>query len=106
MEVNGEASAAFCSGARDDIPALAMEKDRHAILELILHCSDISNPFKPYELCAKWADLVVEEFFQQGDTERSMGLEISPMCDRNTVALCNMQMGFIEFAVAPLINSK
>jgi cAMP-specific phosphodiesterase 4 len=70
-----------------------------------LHCSDISNPFKPYELCAKWADLVVEEFFQQGDTEREMGLEISPMCDRNSVALCNMQMGFIEFAVAPLINS-
>jgi len=29
-------------------------------MELILHCSDISNPFKPYDLCAKWADLVVE----------------------------------------------
>lgn len=104
--MNGEASAAFCAGQRDDIPALAMEKERHAILELILHCSDISNPFKPYELCAQWADLVVEEFFQQGDAERSMGLEISPMCDRNAVNLCNMQMGFIEFAVAPLITSK
>jgi cAMP-specific phosphodiesterase 4 len=105
LEVNGEATNAFCTGARDDIPCLAMEKERHAILELILHCSDISNPFKPYELCAKWADLVVEEFFQQGDTERSMGLEISPMCDRNAVNLCNMQMGFIEFAVAPLITT-
>lgn len=99
-------SIAFCSGQRDDIPALSLEKDRHQILELILHCSDISNPFKPYELCAKWADLVVEEFFQQGDREKSEGLEISPMCDRTAVNLCNMQMGFIEFAVAPLITSE
>ncbi|RYH32744.1 hypothetical protein EON65_00150 [archaeon] len=34
-------------------------------MELVLHCSDISNPFKPFALCAKWADLVVEEFCQQ-----------------------------------------
>jgi len=32
-----------------------------------------------------------------------MGLEVSPMCDRAAVSLCNMQMGFIEFVVAPLI---
>eukprot|EP01034_Spumella_vulgaris_P043297 gene43297-53753_t len=25
------------------------------------------------------------------------------MCDRSAIVLCNMQMGFIEFAVAPLI---
>lgn len=105
LEVNGDDAKAFCCGERDDIPALAVEKERHAILELMLHCSDISNPFKPYDLCAKWADLVVEEFFQQGDQERTGGLEISPMCDRNQVNLCNMQMGFIEFAVAPLITS-
>jgi hypothetical protein len=72
-------------------------------MELVLHCSDISNPFKPFSQCAAWADLVVEEFCLQGDKEKSMGLEISPMCDRNGIVLCNMQMGFIEFVVAPLI---
>jgi hypothetical protein len=35
------------------------------IMELVLHCSDISNPYKPFDVCAKWADLVVEEFCQQ-----------------------------------------
>jgi hypothetical protein len=35
-----------------------------------------------------------------------MGLEVSPMCDRDTISLCNMQMGFIEFVVAPLIIGK
>ncbi len=93
----------YCTGAKPEIECMKDEKNRMFIMELVLHCSDISNPFKPYALCAKWADLVVEEFCLQGDRERSEGLEISMMCDRNTIVLCNMQMGFIEFAVAPLI---
>ena len=44
-----------------------------------------------------------QEFCLQGDKEKSMGLEVSPMCDRDAISLCNMQMGFIEFVVAPLI---
>ena len=47
--------------------------------------------------------IVQQEFCLQGDKEKSMGLEVSPMCDRDTISLCNMQMGFIEFVVAPLI---
>lgn len=103
MEVNGEDTKAFCSGAKDEIACLSEEKNRLFIMELVLHCSDISNPFKPFNLCAAWADLVVEEFCLQGDKEKQMGLEVSPMCDRDTINLCNMQMGFIEFVVSPLI---
>jgi hypothetical protein len=56
------------SGAKTDIDCLKDEKNRMFVMELVLHCSDISNPFKPYALCAKWADLVVEEFcLQVGD---------------------------------------
>lgn len=46
---------------------------------------------------------MVEEFCRQGDREKAEGLEVSPMCDRASVTLCNMQLGFIEFVVAPLI---
>lgn len=106
FEVNGEDTRGFCSGQKDEIDCLKDEKNRLFLMELVLHCSDISNPFKPYDLCAKWADLVVEEFCLQGDKEKSMGLEVSPMCDRDTINLCNMQMGFIEFVVAPLIIGK
>jgi cAMP-specific phosphodiesterase 4 len=103
LEVNGEDVKEYCVGLKPDIDCMKDEKNRMFIMELVLHCSDISNPFKPYTLCAKWADLVVEEFCLQGDRERSEGLEISPMCDRDQIVLCNMQMGFIEFVVAPLI---
>jgi hypothetical protein len=105
-EVNGEDCRAFCSGHKDDIDCFRDDKNRLFILELALHCSDISNPFKPFDICAHWADLVVEEFCLQGDRERSEGLEISPMCDRTAINLYNMQMGFIEFVVSPLIIGK
>lgn len=102
-EVNGEDVRSFCAGHKDDIDCFRDDKNRLFVLELILHCSDISNPFKPFDICSAWADLVVEEFCLQGDRERSEGLEISPMCDRATINLYNMQMGFIEFVVSPLI---
>lgn len=38
-----------------------------------------------------------------GDREKREGLEVSPMMDRDLINLCNMQLGFIEFVVAPLI---
>lgn len=101
--MNGEDTKAFCSGQKDEIDCFRDEKNRLFIMELVLHCSDISNPFKPFKICAKWADLVVEEFCLQGDKEKELGVEVSPMCDRDQINLCNMQMGFIEFVVAPLI---
>ncbi len=74
-------------------------ENRLFIIELLLHCSDISNPFKPFDICEKWAHLVVAEFFAQGDKERELGF------DRNTTNLYNIQLGFIEFIVAPLIST-
>lgn len=60
LEVHGEDTKAFCTGGKDVIDCMTDDKNRIFVMELILHCSDISNPFKPYALCAKWADLVVE----------------------------------------------
>jgi hypothetical protein len=102
-EVNGEDVGQFCSGEKDIIECLSEEKERMFIMEICLHCADISNPYKPFKICSKWAELIVEEFSRQGEREASEGLEISPMMDRKTIQLCNMQMGFIEFVVAPLI---
>jgi len=106
FEVNGDDVHKFCAGEKNTIDCLAQEKDRLFLLEVCLHCADISNPYKPWKICERWAHLVIEEFARQGDRERSEGLEISPMCDRATINLCNSQLGFIEFVVAPLIIGK
>jgi len=105
LEVNGEDVRGYCSGKKDEIECFAEDKNRVFIMELFLHCADISNPYKPFNICSRWADLVSQEFFSQGDKEKAGGMDISPMMDRNTSNLFNMQMGFIEFVVSPLINS-
>jgi len=56
--------------------------ERIQVLQNMLHCADLSNPTKPIDLYRRWVDLIMEEFFQQGDKERAQGMEISPMCDR------------------------
>lgn len=106
LEVHKEDTNGFCRGEKDVIECFADDSNRMFIMELILHCSDISNPYKPFAICARWADLVCEEFASQGDREKREGLEVSPMMDRDLIVLCNMQMGFIEFVVTPLINGK
>jgi hypothetical protein len=104
LEVNSSQTQPFASGQSKEIPPVLLESEQRLfMMELILHCSDISNPYKPYDICRKWSDLVVFEFCAQGDREKKEGLEVSPMMDRDTLNLCNMQMGFIEFVVAPLI---
>lgn len=61
------------------------ERDRLSVMKCVLHAADISNPAKPWALARKWSDLILEEFFLQGDKEREKGLEVSLNCDRYTV---------------------
>jgi len=44
----------------------------------------------------------MEEFFRQGDEEKRLGLDVSPLCDRNVASVGSSQIGFIDFIVHPL----
>ncbi|BFZ13315.1 hypothetical protein BsWGS_16353 [Bradybaena similaris] len=66
------------------------------ILLLLLHCADISNPAKPWDLHKIWVSLLIEEFFLQGDKEKEMKLPITPNCDRNTANIATLQIGFMQ----------
>lgn len=68
--------------------------ERIQILQNMLHCADLGNPTKPLEIYKKWVELVMEEFFQQGDKERSLGMDISPMCDRFNARIEKSQVMF------------
>lgn len=67
-----------------------------------MHCADLSNPTKPLPLYRRWVDLLMEEFFQQGDREREQNMDISPMCDRHNATVEKSQVGFIDYIVHPL----
>mmetsp|Transcript_6600 Transcript_6600/g.16470 ORF Transcript_6600/g.16470 Transcript_6600/m.16470 type:complete len:154 (+) Transcript_6600:2213-2674(+) len=80
-------------------------EDRTFVLKLGLHCADISNPVKPPVISKQWTDRVMEEFYQQGDKERALGMPISPFYDREKDGIQNVgkcQIGFIDFIIKPL----
>lgn len=56
------------------------------VMQNLIHCADLSNPAKPLNLYQQWIDRISHEFHMQGDQERQLGIEISPMCDRFAAA--------------------
>ncbi|XP_053595822.1 uncharacterized protein LOC103575125 isoform X2 [Microplitis demolitor] len=75
---------------------------RHFILQIALKCADISNPCRPWDISHKWSLKVCEEFFRQGDYERQLNLPVTPLCDRASMSISKIQVGFFEFVVTPL----
>ncbi|GAB4821974.1 hypothetical protein N2152v2_009020 [Parachlorella kessleri] len=80
------------------------EDKRVVALQMLLHSADISNPARPVQRCSSWGQKVHEEFFLQGDRERSLGLPVSLMCDRSKASVPKNQRAFIEFVVKPSLS--
>lgn len=73
-------------------------------MTLIIKASDISNPSRTLPTYEGWIQGVMQEFYAQGDAERSRGLPITMNCDRHTVNVNKCQVGFIAFLVGPLFE--
>lgn len=80
------------------------KSDKNMCLDSIIHASDISNPIKTWNPCFNWTNKVMEEFWNQGDEERKLGLPISYLCDKYTTNMAKSQGGFIDFVVKPLFD--
>merc|ERR1719162_2384824 len=74
-------------------------------LNALLHCADVGNPMKPWELARRLAYLCVDEFFAQGDEEKKAGIPVQMLNDRDKVNRPNSQIGFIEFVIAPFAEA-
>ena len=75
--------------------------NQQIMLNMFLHCSDISNPAKPNRISLIWTQKVYAEFFKQGDLEKEKGLNVSLLCDRDTTDINKAMIGFINFVVKP-----
>eukprot|EP01116_Phalansterium_solitarium_P013432 TRINITY_DN30795_c0_g1_i1.p1 TRINITY_DN30795_c0_g1~~TRINITY_DN30795_c0_g1_i1.p1 ORF type:complete len:1211 (+),score=461.31 TRINITY_DN30795_c0_g1_i1:111-3743(+) len=80
-------------------------ESRQLLINMILHLSDISNVCRPFDLSKKWSDLVIAEFFYQGDLEKQKGMTVSPLMDRNNTDQNKMSVGFIDFIVMPGVTA-
>ncbi|XP_060241726.1 high affinity cAMP-specific 3',5'-cyclic phosphodiesterase 7A isoform X2 [Meriones unguiculatus] len=79
-------------------------RHRHLVLQMALKCADICNPCRNWELSKQWSEKVTEEFFHQGDIEKKYHLGVSPLCDRQTESIANIQIGFMTYLVEPLFT--
>ncbi|KAI9250302.1 hypothetical protein BY458DRAFT_524708 [Sporodiniella umbellata] len=84
-----------------------LEKARHGIdlAEILLHAADISNTVRAWPICKQWSDLIVQEFFRQGDAERLHGLSVSPGMDRYLTSQANISLRFGDFIVRPYFEA-
>ncbi len=71
--------------------------DRLLLMKIALKIADLSNASKPSNIYLQWCDRVNEEFWVQGDKERSLGLPISPFMDRNNPMVAKSQQVNIIF---------
>jgi len=72
-------------------------------LKVIVHLADVSNPLKTFEMNQLWADRVCDEFFDQGDAEKELGIPVGMLNDRERVNRAGAEHGFIVFLVCPLL---
>eukprot|EP00792_Barthelona_sp_PAP020_P004563 TRINITY_DN2207_c0_g1_i1.p1 TRINITY_DN2207_c0_g1~~TRINITY_DN2207_c0_g1_i1.p1 ORF type:complete len:695 (+),score=53.72 TRINITY_DN2207_c0_g1_i1:32-2086(+) len=80
-------------------------EDRKLILLMILKTSDVSNPARPKAIALQWANAVMNEFYRQGDLEKSQNLPLSAFCDRSKPQLAKCQFNFIKFATEPAVSA-
>jgi cAMP-specific phosphodiesterase 4 len=87
----------------ENLDNMGIFSTQQEFLNTLIHTADISNPTKPLGVYEKWVNLVMEEFWLQGDKEKEMKLPVSFLCDRTTVKVPASQLGFMEGIVYPLV---
>ncbi|KAG6587242.1 putative calcium/calmodulin-dependent 3',5'-cyclic nucleotide phosphodiesterase [Phytophthora cinnamomi] len=74
------------------------------LMKIVIKCADLGHSSKALKLHARWSDLIIEEFFLQGDDEHTLGMDISPFMNRNSENSARNQVGFFEFIVLPFFE--
>lgn len=74
------------------------------LMKIVIKCADIGHSSKTSKLHARWSDLIIEEFFLQGDDEQALGMDISPFMNRNNENSAKNQVGFFEFIILPFFE--
>ncbi|CAG8433288.1 4169_t:CDS:2 [Diversispora eburnea] len=80
-------------------------EQRELLLKVLIHAADLSNTVRPWDTSKRWSDLIVEEFFNQGDLEKSNNLPVSPNMDREQSHQCQISLGFGDFVVKPYFEA-
>ena len=76
-------------------------EEQQSLLDLLIHSADLGHNAKLFKISLKWVSLLSEEFWLQGDKEKSMKLPVSFLCDRSNYNIPQSQIGFIKGFIIP-----
>lgn len=75
------------------------------LLSTIIKFSDLGHVTKTRAQHIEWTERVTQEFWALGDHERSLGMPISPLCDRHKDKnIGKLQSGFFRFICLPFFS--
>ncbi|XP_053405360.1 high affinity cAMP-specific and IBMX-insensitive 3',5'-cyclic phosphodiesterase 8B-like isoform X3 [Mercenaria mercenaria] len=104
-----ESSSMSGTGSPDSatlISQLSTSENKMLIRRMLIKCADVSNPCRPVNLCMEWAKRIAEEYCQQTDEEKQLGLPVvMPVFDRKTCSLPKSQTSFIDFFINDMFDA-
>lgn len=68
------------------------KNDKKLCLNMAMKCADINNISKLTNLSVQWTNLVMEEFFLQGDQEKKLSIAVSAFMNRDTTDIAKCQI--------------
>lgn len=80
-------------------------EDRKLLAVAVIKFADICNVVRPFHSAKKWGFHLVCEFFHQGDWERILGYQNTPMTFRSLPDLARGQQYFLNNVAGPLYKT-
>ena len=93
----------YCTAAAQ-VAASGEPMPKQLEMELLIKAADISNVLKPFPIARLWALRITEEFFTQGDLEKQIHIDVTPMCDRTARSRVKLQCDFIDHSCLPFFT--
>ena len=79
-------------------------EEQQGLFDFLIHAADLAHNTKLFNISLKWVELLSEEFWLQGDKEKSMNLPVSFLCDRDNYNIPQSQVGFIKGFIIPTFD--
>ena len=79
-------------------------EEQQSLFDFLIHAADLAHNTKTFNISIKWVELLTEEFWLQGDKEKSMNLPVSFLCDRDSYNVPQSQVGFIKGFIIPTFD--
>ena len=89
----------FINNDKDSIKA-----EQQSFLDYFIHAADLGHNSKLFKISIRWVELLSEEFWLQGDKEKSLGISVSFLCDRLNTNVPKGQVNFLTAFILPTFS--